>query len=120
MWRAEVTAQSGCRSRSGAPSSLLARGRSGALRVRAVAHRSAPGVIIDTGVMGSAPLKSADLTVTQPSVPDVPYEPELDIEIDFPRAAEELDMENEFLLPPVFGEEYEEQPRPRSKKKVRN
>lgn len=27
-------------------------------------------------------------------------------------------MENEFLLPPVFGEEYEEQPRPRSKKKV--
>lgn len=33
-------------------------------------------------------------------------------------AAEELDMENEFLLPPVFGEEYEEQPRPRSKKKV--
>lgn len=32
-------------------------------------------------------------------------------------AAEELDMENEFLLPPVFGEEYEEQPRPRSKKK---
>ena len=23
-------------------------------------------------------------------------------------AAEELDMENEFLLPPVFGEEYEE------------
>lgn len=42
-------------------------------------------MIIDTGVMGSAPLKSADLTVTQPSVPDVPYEPELDIEIDFPR-----------------------------------
>ncbi|XP_025052430.1 zinc finger MYM-type protein 2 isoform X9 [Alligator sinensis] len=31
--------------------------------------------------------------------------------------AEELDTENEFLLPPVFGEEYEEQPRPRSKKK---
>jgi hypothetical protein len=29
-------------------------------------------------------------------------------------------MENEFLLPPVFGEEYEEQPRPRSKKKVQN
>lgn len=77
------------------------------------------GVVIDTGVTGSArPKKSADLTATQPSVPDVPYEPELDIEIDFPRAAEELDMENEFLLPPVFGEEYEEQPRPRSKKKV--
>uniref|UniRef100_A0A452UF68 Zinc finger MYM-type containing 2 n=1 Tax=Ursus maritimus TaxID=29073 RepID=A0A452UF68_URSMA len=34
-----------------------------------------------------------------------------------PVTAEELDMENEFLLPPVFGEEYEEQPRPRSKKK---
>lgn len=28
-------------------------------------------------------------------------------------------MENEFLLPPVFGEEYEEQPRPRTKKKVK-
>ncbi|KAM9022023.1 zinc finger MYM-type protein 2 isoform 6-T13 [Ara ararauna] len=51
------------------------------------------------------------------SLPDVPYEPDLDIEIDFPRATEELDTENEFLLPPVFGEEYEEQPRPRSKKK---
>jgi len=33
-------------------------------------------------------------------------------------ATEELDTENEFLLPPVFGEEYEEQPRPRPKKKV--
>nr|XP_009684887.1 PREDICTED: zinc finger MYM-type protein 2 isoform X1 [Struthio camelus australis]XP_009684888.1 PREDICTED: zinc finger MYM-type protein 2 isoform X1 [Struthio camelus australis]XP_009684889.1 PREDICTED: zinc finger MYM-type protein 2 isoform X1 [Struthio camelus australis] len=53
----------------------------------------------------------------QTSLPDVPYEPDLDIEIDFPRATEELDTENEFLLPPVFGEEYEEQPRPRSKKK---
>ncbi|XP_030058253.1 zinc finger MYM-type protein 2 [Microcaecilia unicolor] len=51
------------------------------------------------------------------ALPDVPYEPVLDIEIDFPRAAEELDTENEFLLPLVFGEEYEEQPRPRSKKK---
>ncbi|NXJ82084.1 ZMYM2 protein, partial [Trogon melanurus] len=52
------------------------------------------------------------------SLPDVPYEPDLDIEIDFPRATEELDTENEFLLPPVFGEEYEEQqPKPRSKKK---
>ncbi|XP_029458365.1 zinc finger MYM-type protein 2-like [Rhinatrema bivittatum] len=50
---------------------------------------------------------------------DVPYEPVLDIEIDFPRAAEELDTENEFLLPLVFGEEYEEQPRPRSKKKTK-
>ncbi|XP_025926332.1 zinc finger MYM-type protein 2 [Apteryx mantelli] len=53
----------------------------------------------------------------QTSLPDVLYEPDLDIEIDFPRATEELDTENEFLLPPVFGEEYEEQPRPRSKKK---
>ncbi|XP_064027520.1 zinc finger MYM-type protein 2 isoform X3 [Pogoniulus pusillus] len=56
-------------------------------------------------------------TETQTSLPDVPYEPDLDIEIDFPRATEELDTENEFLLPPVFGEEYEEQPRPRPKKK---
>ncbi|NWV25508.1 ZMYM2 protein, partial [Origma solitaria] len=56
-------------------------------------------------------------TVSRTSLPDVPYEPDLDIEIDFPRATEELDTENEFLLPPVFGEEYEEQPRPRSKKK---
>lgn len=61
-------------------------------------------------------MKNSD-TETQANMPDVPYEPDLDIEIDFPRAAEELDMENEFLLPPVFGEEYEEQPRPRSKKK---
>ncbi|XP_051465263.1 zinc finger MYM-type protein 2 isoform X4 [Apus apus] len=56
-------------------------------------------------------------TDTQTSLPDVPYEADLDIEIDFPRATEELDTENEFLLPPVFGEEYEEQPRPRPKKK---
>ncbi|XP_020824432.1 zinc finger MYM-type protein 2 isoform X2 [Phascolarctos cinereus] len=68
-------------------------------------------VIVDTDAM-----KNSD-TETQANMPDVPYEPDLDIEIDFPRAAEELDMENEFLLPPVFGEEYEEQPRPRSKKK---
>uniref|UniRef100_A0A8C2SR67 Zinc finger MYM-type containing 2 n=1 Tax=Coturnix japonica TaxID=93934 RepID=A0A8C2SR67_COTJA len=56
-------------------------------------------------------------TEAQTSLPDVLYEPDLDIEIDFPRATEELDTENEFLLPPVFGEEYEEQPRPRPKKK---
>ncbi|XP_005880090.1 zinc finger MYM-type protein 2 isoform X10 [Myotis lucifugus] len=73
-------------------------------------------VIIETDIIGSDILKDSDLE-TQSSMPDVPYEPDLDIEIDFPRAAEELDMENEFLLPPVFGEEYEEQPRPRSKKK---
>ncbi|KAM3935683.1 zinc finger MYM-type protein 2 isoform 3-T3 [Leptodactylus fuscus] len=48
---------------------------------------------------------------------DLPYEPELDIEIDFPRAAEEFDTENEFFLPPVFDEEYEEQPKPKPLKK---
>uniref|UniRef100_A0A8C0E470 Zinc finger MYM-type containing 2 n=1 Tax=Balaenoptera musculus TaxID=9771 RepID=A0A8C0E470_BALMU len=73
-------------------------------------------VIIETDIIGSDLLKNSD-PETQSNMPDVPYEPHLDIEIDFPRAAEELDMENEFLLPPVFGEEYEEQPRPRSKKK---
>ncbi|XP_043847977.1 zinc finger MYM-type protein 2 isoform X3 [Dromiciops gliroides] len=74
-------------------------------------------VIIETNVMvDTDAMKNSD-TETQANMPDVPYEPDLDIEIDFPRAAEELDMENEFLLPPVFGEEYEEQPRPRSKKK---
>ncbi|XP_077340122.1 zinc finger MYM-type protein 2 isoform X2 [Lithobates pipiens] len=56
---------------------------------------------------------SADSTS---SLPDVPYEPELDIEDDFPRA-EELDTESEFLLPPVFGEEYDVQPRPKPLKK---
>ncbi|XP_078515001.1 zinc finger MYM-type protein 2 [Lissotriton helveticus] len=61
-------------------------------------------------------------TDTPTALLDVPYEPDLDIEVDFPRddiflAAEELDTENDFLLPPVFGEEYEEQPRPRSKRK---
>ncbi|ELW67528.1 Zinc finger MYM-type protein 2 [Tupaia chinensis] len=73
-------------------------------------------VIIETDIIGSDLLKNSD-PESQSNMPDVPYEPDLDIEIDFPRAAEELDMENEFLLPPVFGEEYEEQPRPRSKKK---
>ncbi|XP_064413945.1 zinc finger MYM-type protein 2 isoform X4 [Latimeria chalumnae] len=53
----------------------------------------------------------------QASIPDVMYEKELDLEIDFPRATEELDTENEFLLPLVFGEEYEEQPKPQVKKK---
>ncbi|KAM6446804.1 zinc finger MYM-type protein 2 isoform 5-T12 [Liasis olivaceus] len=67
-------------------------------------------VITDTELLNS-------VAETQMSLPDVPYEPDLDIEVDFPRATEELDTENEFLLPPVFGEEYEEQPRPRSKKK---
>ncbi|NXD22030.1 ZMYM2 protein, partial [Spelaeornis formosus] len=65
-------------------------------------------VIVDSNLLNSE---------SRTSLPDVPYEPGLDIEIDFPRATEELDTENEFLLPPVFGEEYEEQPRPRSKKK---
>ncbi|XP_032533930.1 zinc finger MYM-type protein 2 isoform X3 [Chiroxiphia lanceolata] len=68
------------------------------------------GVIAESSVLNSE-------TESQISLPDIPYEPDLDIEIDFPRATEELDTENEFLLPPVFGEEYEEQPRPRSKKK---
>ncbi|NWR90114.1 ZMYM2 protein, partial [Furnarius figulus] len=67
-------------------------------------------VIADSNLLNSE-------TESRTSLPDVPYEPDLDIEIDFPRATEELDTENEFLLPPVFGEEYEEQPRPRSKKK---
>ncbi|XP_015284982.1 PREDICTED: zinc finger MYM-type protein 2 isoform X2 [Gekko japonicus] len=56
-------------------------------------------------------------TETQNSLLDIPYEPDLDIEVDFPRATEELDTESEFLLLPVFGDEYEEQPRPRTKKK---
>ncbi|KAF3825959.1 hypothetical protein GH733_006786, partial [Mirounga leonina] len=73
-------------------------------------------VVIEADIIDSDLLKNSD-PETQSNMPDVPYEPDLDIEIDFPRAAEELDMENEFLLPPVFGEEYEEQPRPRSKKK---
>ncbi|NXS62965.1 ZMYM2 protein, partial [Brachypteracias leptosomus] len=68
-------------------------------------------VIVESDLLNSE-------TEARTSLPDVPYEPDLDIEIDFPRATEELDTENEFLLPPVFGEEYEEQPRPRSKKKV--
>ncbi|XP_030332356.1 zinc finger MYM-type protein 2 isoform X4 [Strigops habroptila] len=67
-------------------------------------------VIVESNLLNSE-------TGARTSLPDVPYEPDLDIEIDFPRATEELDTENEFLLPPVFGEEYEEQPRPRSKKK---
>ncbi|XP_048150748.1 zinc finger MYM-type protein 2 isoform X3 [Corvus hawaiiensis] len=70
---------------------------------------------VASGIVESNLLNSE--TESRTSLPDVPYEPDLDIEIDFPRATEELDTENEFLLPPVFGEEYEEQPRPRSKKK---
>ncbi|XP_069496342.1 zinc finger MYM-type protein 2 isoform X2 [Ambystoma mexicanum] len=64
-----------------------------------------------------------DINTEMPTtILDVPYEPDLDIEVDFPRddiflAAEELDTENDFLLPSVFGEEYEEQPKPLSKKK---
>uniref|UniRef100_A0A8C6IYK6 Uncharacterized protein n=1 Tax=Melopsittacus undulatus TaxID=13146 RepID=A0A8C6IYK6_MELUD len=68
------------------------------------------GVIVEANILNSE-------AEARTSLPDVPYESDLDIEIDFPRATEELDTENEFLLPPVFGEEYEEQPRPRSKKK---
>ncbi|KAM9321170.1 zinc finger MYM-type protein 2 [Gastrophryne carolinensis] len=51
------------------------------------------------------------------SLPDVLYEPELDLEIDFPRAAAEFDTESEFPLPPVFWEEYDEQPKPKPLKK---
>ncbi|XP_059820220.1 zinc finger MYM-type protein 2 isoform X2 [Hypanus sabinus] len=53
----------------------------------------------------------------QPSMPGNQYELGLDLEIDFPRTAEELDTEGDYLLPPVFGEEYEEQPRPQSRRK---
>lgn len=41
-------------------------------------------VIIETDIIGSDLLKSAE-PETQSSMPDVPYEPDLDIEIDFPR-----------------------------------
>lgn len=58
-------------------------------------------VIIETDIIGSDLLKSAE-PETQSSMPDVPYEPDLDIEIDFPRAAEELDMENEFFITTRF------------------
>ncbi|XP_078078214.1 zinc finger MYM-type protein 2 isoform X2 [Mustelus asterias] len=53
----------------------------------------------------------------QSNMPSNQYELALDLEIDFPRTAEELDTESEYLLPPVFGEEYEEQPRPQSRRK---
>ena len=45
------------------------------------------GVIIETDIIGSDLLKSAE-PETQSSMPDVPYEPDLDIEIDFPRGTE--------------------------------
>ncbi|NXR10385.1 ZMYM2 protein, partial [Semnornis frantzii] len=77
---------------------------------------SLPAFYLQTGAVVESNLLNSE-TEAQASFPDVPYEPDLDIEIDFPRATEELDTENEFLLPPVFGEEYEEQPRPRPKKK---
>ena len=44
-------------------------------------------VIIETDIIGSDLLKSAE-PETQSSMPDVPYEPDLDIEIDFPRGTE--------------------------------
>ncbi|XP_041054700.1 zinc finger MYM-type protein 2 isoform X3 [Carcharodon carcharias] len=53
----------------------------------------------------------------QSNMPGNQYELALDLEIDFPRTAEELDTESEYLLPPVFGEEYEDQPRPQSRRK---
>ncbi|XP_048388342.2 zinc finger MYM-type protein 2 [Stegostoma tigrinum] len=53
----------------------------------------------------------------QSNMPGNKYELALDLEIDFPRTAEDLDTESEYLLPPVFGEEYEEQTRPQSRRK---
>lgn len=47
------------------------------------------GVIIETDIIGSDILKDSDLE-TQSSMPDVPYEPDLDIEIDFPRGIKVL------------------------------
>nr|XP_028582112.1 zinc finger MYM-type protein 2 isoform X2 [Podarcis muralis] len=81
-----------------------------------VEPRELKSVITETGVITETELPDCK-TEIQESLPDIPYEPDLDIEVDFPRATEELDTESEFLLPPVFGEEYEEQPRPRTKKK---
>ncbi|XP_073518507.1 zinc finger MYM-type protein 2 [Phyllobates terribilis] len=61
---------------------------------------------------------STNCTAESPAgLSDFPYEPELDLEIDFPRAAEEFDTESEFLLPPVFEEEYDDQPKPKPLKK---
>ncbi|MGH0171256.1 UNVERIFIED_CONTAM: hypothetical protein FKN15_060846 [Acipenser sinensis] len=51
---------------------------------------------------------------------DTLYEPELDLETDFPKVAEELKTEIAFMLPQVLGEENEEKeekPRPQVKKK---
>uniref|UniRef100_A0A4W3I5C0 Zinc finger MYM-type containing 2 n=1 Tax=Callorhinchus milii TaxID=7868 RepID=A0A4W3I5C0_CALMI len=45
------------------------------------------------------------------------YNTPVPVSIPIPVTAEELDTENEFLLPPVFGEEYEDQPKPQTKKK---
>ncbi|GCC28756.1 zinc finger MYM-type protein 2 [Chiloscyllium punctatum] len=53
----------------------------------------------------------------QSNVPGNQYELALDLELDFPRTAEELNTESEYLLPPVFGEEYEEQTRPQCRRK---
>ncbi|KAM4700274.1 zinc finger MYM-type protein 2 isoform 1-T2 [Discoglossus pictus] len=44
---------------------------------------------------------------------DVPYDPEIHIEMVSPTAGEEFDTENELPLPPLFDEEYDEQPKPR-------
>ena len=44
------------------------------------------GVIIETDIIGSDLLKNSD-PETQSNMPDVPYEPHLDIEIDFPRGS---------------------------------
>lgn len=45
------------------------------------------GIIIETDIIGSNLLKNSD-PETQSNMPDVPYEPDLDIEIDFPRGTQ--------------------------------
>lgn len=45
------------------------------------------GVIVETDIVGSDLMKNSDPEM-QPSMPDVPYEPDLDIEIDFPRGTQ--------------------------------
>ncbi|XP_066562569.1 zinc finger MYM-type protein 2 isoform X1 [Amia ocellicauda] len=65
--------------------------------------------------------KSEGASSDEKEEPDDSYEPELDLENDFPRVpdpvVEELDSEIAFMLPPVLGEENEEKPRPQVKKK---
>uniref|UniRef100_A0A2K6FZL4 Zinc finger MYM-type containing 2 n=1 Tax=Propithecus coquereli TaxID=379532 RepID=A0A2K6FZL4_PROCO len=59
-------------------------------------------VIIETDIIGSDLLKNPD-PETQSNMPDVPYEPDLDIEIDFPRGTQNATLwrEIEFQAPPL-------------------